>query len=81
MSEPYTLPAVHGTSEQERALLDPVIYKRFDDLDQSGKICVEYVWIGGTGKLLKHRLQIQCYVLIKSCCLRVAGADLRCKTR
>lgn len=39
--EKYTLPPVRGTTEQERALLDPSIYKRFDDLDQSGKVALE----------------------------------------
>jgi len=48
--EKYVLPPVYGTTETERNLLDPQIWKRFDELDQCGKICAEYVWIGGTGK-------------------------------
>jgi len=48
--EPHTLAPVYGTTETERNLLDPTIWDRFSSLDQSGKICAEYVWIGGTGK-------------------------------
>lgn len=37
----FTLHPVYGTEGQVVNLLDPQIYKRFDDLDQSGKICAE----------------------------------------
>jgi hypothetical protein len=53
MSERHTLAPVYGTTEQERNLLDPSIWDRFASLDQSGKICAEYVWIGGTGKKIR----------------------------
>lgn len=48
--ERHTLAPVYGTTETERNLLDPSIWDRFSGLDQCGKICAEYVWIGGTGK-------------------------------
>jgi hypothetical protein len=48
--EKYELAPIHGTTEQERPLLDPQLWKRFDELDQGNKVCLEYVWIGGTGK-------------------------------
>ena len=38
MAEKYTLPPVYGTVDQERNLLDPQLWKRFDDLDQSGEL-------------------------------------------
>lgn len=51
----YTLPPVFGTTELERSLLDPQIWTRFESLDQSGKICAEYVWIGGTGEIVNFK--------------------------
>jgi len=61
MAEPHTLAPVYGTTETERNLLDPQIWKRFDDLDQCGKICAEYVWIGGTGERSGLSWQSPCY--------------------
>ena len=45
----YKLAPVYGTTEQERALLDPQILERFSTLEQGEKCLAEYVWIGGTG--------------------------------
>lgn len=63
----YTLPPVFGTTELERSLLDPQIWTRFGSLDQSGKICAEYVWIGGTGASV-----IVSYIH-HACCRSLAG--------
>ena len=47
--EKHVLPPVRGTTGLESMLLDPAIYERFHNLDQGGKICAEYVWIGEAG--------------------------------
>lgn len=58
MAEKYTLPVCYGTTTEERSLLDPQIWKRFDDLPQFGKIAAEYVWIGGTGQDLRSKTRV-----------------------
>jgi hypothetical protein len=35
--------------------LNPVINQEFNELDQGGRITVEYVWIGGSGKDLRSK--------------------------
>lgn len=39
--EKHTLAPVYGTGTEIKNLLDVNIWKRFDDLDCSGKICAE----------------------------------------
>ena len=48
--EKHTLAPVYGTEGTITQLLDSSIWGRFADLPQGGRICAEYVWIGGTGE-------------------------------
>lgn len=44
-----------GTDERIGAMLDHSIVDKYAKLDQKGKICAEYVWIGGTGSDLRSK--------------------------
>mmetsp|Transcript_4423 Transcript_4423/g.7332 ORF Transcript_4423/g.7332 Transcript_4423/m.7332 type:complete len:380 (-) Transcript_4423:507-1646(-) len=46
---------VVGSDEQIRSLLDQSLTRHFMTLEQHGKICAEYVWIGGTGADLRSK--------------------------
>lgn len=52
-----TTPMVFGTNEQIFGLLDQSITRHFMSslTDQNGKICAEYVWIGGKGWDLRSK--------------------------
>ncbi|EGD80122.1 glutamine synthetase [Salpingoeca rosetta] len=38
--------------------LNPVLNREFDELDQQGRICAEYIWIGGTGRDLRSKTKV-----------------------
>lgn len=44
-----------GTEERIGALLDHTIVDKYAKLEQKGKICAEYVWIGGSGSDLRSK--------------------------
>jgi hypothetical protein len=46
----WSLAPVYGTTEVERSIVDPLIFSsRFAELDQGGRVTLEYVWTGATG--------------------------------
>ncbi len=56
MGEESGAPAVlFGTEERIGSLLDHTIVDKYAALEQKGKICAEYVWIGGTGSDLRSK--------------------------
>lgn len=50
-------PTVFVNDEQIRSLLDQSITRHYLSAltDQGGKVCAEYVWIGGTGQDLRSK--------------------------
>ena len=57
LAEMSAYPHVFATDEKIGSLLDQSITRHFMSTvtDQQGKICAEYVWIGGTGADLRSK--------------------------
>jgi glutamine synthetase len=52
------LPNVHGTVGKIEPLLDTSLINLFKDLPQEGKVCAEYIWIGGTEQDLRCKTKV-----------------------